>query len=166
MFWSTWKEGAETALNDTAYLKWNAVGYDSTAAVEALEKACSSSDAIVVTVPYASGTEDYNMMDDAINKCMFDHQKPVFTANTDTYHNDDVYAFFGSSNYDMGVKCALAILFPDNVDIISGREALPDATDHSKDTQVFWDAASKKDEGLRQRFEGLETTFKSFDKNW
>ncbi len=164
IFWSTWKEGAENALNDTAYLKWNAVGYDSTAAAEALEKACSSSDAVVVTVPYASGTEDYDIMDDAINGCIFDHAKPVFTTNTDTYHNDDVYAYFGSSNYDMGVKCALAVLFPDDVDIISGRKSLPETTDHSMDIRIYWDAVNKKDEGLRQRLQGLKTTFDRFGK--
>jgi len=165
LFWTTWREGAESALNDTAYLEWNAVGYNATAATEALNKACSSSDAIVVTVPYASGTEDYEKMDDAINRCIFDHRKPVFTANTDTYHNNDVYAYFGSSNYDMGVKCALAVLFPDDIDIISGRKALPDKSNHSKDIRIYWDSVSKKDEGLRQRFEGLKTTFESFDKD-
>jgi len=162
IFWSTWKEGAENALNDTAYLEWNAVGYDAAAATEALKKACSSSDAVIVTVPYASNTEEYDKMDDAINSCIFDHAKPVFTANTDTYHNDDVMAYFGSSNYDMGVKCALAILFPDENDIISGRESLPEASSHSMDIRIYWDALSKKDEGLHQRFLGLKNTFQSF----
>eukprot|EP00588_Corethron_pennatum_P008841 CAMPEP_0194274128 /NCGR_PEP_ID=MMETSP0169-20130528/7286_1 /TAXON_ID=218684 /ORGANISM="Corethron pennatum, Strain L29A3" /LENGTH=1429 /DNA_ID=CAMNT_0039017245 /DNA_START=34 /DNA_END=4320 /DNA_ORIENTATION=- len=164
LFWSTWKEGAEAALDKNAYLKWDAVGYNSTYASEALEKACTSSDAIVVTVPYAEGTEDYDKMDDAINKCIFEHQKPVFTTNTDTYHNDDVFAYVGSSNYDMGVKCALSILFPTDNDVISGRKALPgkDETDHAMDIQIYWDAASKLDESLRQRFEGLTTTLKIY----
>jgi len=164
LFWSTWKEGAEAALDKHAYLKWDAVGYNSTHASEALEKACTSSDAIVVTVPYAEGTEDYDKMDEAINKCIFEHQKPVFTTNTDTYHNDDVFAYFGSSNYDMGVKCALSILFPTDNNVISGRKALPgkDETNHTMDIQIYWDAASKLDEGLRQRFEGLTTTLKIY----
>jgi len=164
IFWSTWKEGAEAALDGTAYLKWDAVGYNSSHALEALEIACASSDAIVVTVPYANGTEDYEKMDDAINECIFEYQKPVFTTNTDTYHNDDVFAYFGSSNYDMGVKCALSILFPTDTDVISGRKPLPgkDETDHSMDIQIYWDAASKLDEGLRQRYEGLATTLKRY----
>ena len=160
LFWSTWKEGAEAALDDTAHLVWDAVGYNSTHAVEALSAACASSDAIVVTVPYAEGTDDYAKMDDAINECIFQYQKPVFTANTDTYHNDDVLAYIGSSNYDTGVKCALSILFPFNNDVISGRDPLPDKEEsvHSMDIQIYWDAASQLNEGLRQRYEGLNKT--------
>jgi len=52
-FWSTWKQGAELALGGRSShnLKWHAVGYDATAATEALAEACSSGDAVVVTVP-------------------------------------------------------------------------------------------------------------------
>jgi len=160
-FWSTWKQGAELALGGRSShnLKWHAVGYDATAAKEALAEACSSGDAVVVTVPYASSTTEYKEMDEAINKCI-EKGKPVFTANTDTYHNDAVYAYFGSSNYEMGQKCALAVLFPEDVDVTSGRKEAPLKSENSNEIQVYWDAVSKKDEGLNQRLQGMLNTFR------
>lgn len=157
-FWTTWKQGATLALAGRSNLQWHAVGYDADAATNALSVACSSGDAVVVTVPYASTTDEYQKMDDAINQCIA-KGKPVITANTDTYHNENVYAFFGTSNYDMGVKCALSVLFPGDLDVAQGRKDAPRLSENRDDIQVYWDAASRQNEGLKQRLEGLQTTF-------
>lgn len=157
-FWTTWKQGASLALAGRSNLQWHAVGYDADAATNALSVACASGDAVVVTVPYASTTDEYQKMDEAINQCIA-KGKPVFTANTDTYHNENVYAFFGTSNYDMGVKCALSVLFPEDLDVAQGRKDAPRLSENRNDIQVYWDATSRLNEGLKQRLEGLKTTF-------
>ena len=164
-FWSTWREGADLAVagRPDTEMVWKAVGYDADAAAYELSVACSLGDAVVVTVPYASTTDEYQKMDDAINQCIA-NGKPVFTANTDTYHNEDVYAFFGTSNYDMGIKCALSVLFPEDPDVAQGRKDAPRLSENRNDVQIYWDAASKQDEGLKQRLEGLQTTFAKHSK--
>ena len=82
---------------------------------------------------------------------------PVFTTNTDTYHNDKVHSYIGSANYAMGQKCGLAVLYPDNVDVIAGREP-PPAVDVPLTFRVYWDASDMLNEGLRQRLFGLNET--------
>ena len=165
MFWNTWKHGAEVASADSTILLWNAVGYNATAAVEVLDKGCRTSDAIILTVPYADGTEQYTIMDEAIKRCI-KTGKPVFTTNTDTYHNDEVYAYIGSSNYDIGVKCAKALLFSNDDDIISGRTPAPKIPPLVKDStvhlQVYWDESDMLNEGIKRRLDGLNTTLSKF----
>ena len=60
------------------------VGYDAPNASETIVDACASGPgALVTTVPYAEGTDEYAQMDAAIDKCIA-QGVPVFTANTDT----------------------------------------------------------------------------------
>mmetsp|Transcript_41709 Transcript_41709/g.126542 ORF Transcript_41709/g.126542 Transcript_41709/m.126542 type:complete len:1858 (-) Transcript_41709:76-5649(-) len=161
VFWNTWRDGAEAASSESAHVTWDAVGYDVEAAVRSLANACNSSEAIVVTVPYAEGTEQYELMDQAINKCIA-MGKPIFTTNTDTYHNDNVYAYVGSSNYDIGVKCAMSLLYPDDSDIITGRKPEPQGpstlVNSSLNLQVFWDATDMLNAGISRRLDGLNKT--------
>uniref|UniRef100_A0A7S1B4E0 PLD phosphodiesterase domain-containing protein n=1 Tax=Corethron hystrix TaxID=216773 RepID=A0A7S1B4E0_9STRA len=165
-FWNAWKNGAEIASIGSNTLLWNAVGYDAYAAVKALNESCISDDAIVVTVPYAEGSESYTIMDDAIKDCI-KQGKPIFTTNTDTYHNEDVYAYVGSSNYDMGVKCAKSILFSNNIDVISGRVSAPAVSSIMQNStvrlQLYWDAKDMLNDGLRLRMEGLNSTLTQYD---
>jgi len=167
-FWSTWKDGAVAGTVGRANLGWHAVGYDAYTAADTLDTVCPIADAIVVTVPYASGTEKYEVMDDAINRCIAE-SVPVFTANTDTYHNDDVIAYIGSSNYQMGEKCALSLLFPTNPDVVSGRLnediTLPPQNEFDERFQVYWDESNELNEGMKQRLHGLENVFQKFNRS-
>jgi len=167
IFWTTWRRGAEAATSESAHLKWIPVGYDAKAAVETLEEACKSSDAVVITVPYANGTKEYSIMDQAINRCI-SSGKPLFTTNTDTYHNEKVYAYVGSSNYHMGTQCAKSILFPDDPDVITNRKEAPEISTIPNSTvnyRVYWDASDMKNEGISQRLQGLEKVFSDYNIN-
>ena len=94
-------------------------------------------------------------MDQAISNLL--KTIPVFTTNTDTYHNDKVHSYIGSANYAMGQKCGLAVLYPNNIDVIAGREP-PPAVDEPLTFRVYWDASDMLNEGLRQRLLGLNET--------
>ncbi|KAL7553740.1 hypothetical protein ACHAWF_017058 [Thalassiosira exigua] len=160
IFWTTWLDGAKAASNG-ADLFWSPVGYDPIAAASALNEGCNSTDAVVVTVPYAEGTLEYRIMDEAINSCI-QMGIPVFTTNTDTYHNDKVYEYIGSSNYELGIKCGMSLLYPHDPDVVSGRKPAPPGphalTDSAMKLQAYWDASDMHNEGLRLRLQGLNKT--------
>ena len=122
-FWATWKQGAETAASQgRATLEYVPVGLDVAAATAAIGQACQFGHALVITVPYREGSDEYAALDEAINACLdADDSHVVFTANTDTYHNERVFAYVGSNNYLMGEACGRATVFEDP-DVILGRK--------------------------------------------
>ena len=161
-FWDMWKEGAEGALGGSIGLTFMDVGYDVKKSTEAIEDVCNSRDydALVVTVPYEKDTHEYILMDEVIDACAV-KGKPIFTTNTDTYHNEHVHAFVGTGNYDMGRSCAQAVLHPDDMDVVLGRKEAPLTSfiDRSV-TYSFYREDEDKNDSLNRRVQGLVDEFK------
>jgi hypothetical protein len=158
-FWKVWRHGAEMAAQHRAQLDFKRVGYDADNAVAAIDHACADGQALVVTVPFREGTPEYAQLDAAISACTA--KIPVFTASTDTYHNKDVFAFVGSSSYEMGEMCAMAILHPDDPDIATGRKAAdplnePEIVADGWKVSIYWDATEERNEPKRQMMLGLK----------
>uniref|UniRef100_A0A7S1BM20 MACPF domain-containing protein n=1 Tax=Corethron hystrix TaxID=216773 RepID=A0A7S1BM20_9STRA len=161
-FWDVWKDGAEGALGGSVGLSFIDVGFDEEKGVQAIRDACKSRghDALVVTVPYQKGSYGYILMDRAIDACAV-KGKPIFTTNTDTYDNKNAYAYVGSGNYDMGKSCALAVLYPDNLDVTMGRkEAPPTSSIDRSATYSFYREGEDKNDSLDRRIQGLKDEFK------
>jgi len=161
-FWDVWKEGAEGALGGSINLTFMDVGYDAKKGAEAIEDVCNSRDydALVVTVPYEKDTYEYVLLDEVIGACAV-KGKPIFTTNTDTYHNEHVYAFVGSGNYDMGRSCAQAVLHPDDMDVALGRKEAPLTSFIDRNvTYSFYREDEEQNGSLNRRVQGLVDEFK------
>jgi len=172
-FWGVWSDGARHAARDRAELTFAHVGYNATAAEWHIAMSCSDGgeDALVVTVPYHIDTYEYHFLDAAITKCT--EKIPVFTANTDTYHNPKVYAYIGSHNYQLGVQCALTYLFGhecqnDRFEIISGRVSPPDAVEYffflagNEGHYVLEGHEFDGNWGMLRRLQGVNETFNRY----
>eukprot|EP00588_Corethron_pennatum_P001568 CAMPEP_0194284412 /NCGR_PEP_ID=MMETSP0169-20130528/27576_1 /TAXON_ID=218684 /ORGANISM="Corethron pennatum, Strain L29A3" /LENGTH=896 /DNA_ID=CAMNT_0039030229 /DNA_START=275 /DNA_END=2965 /DNA_ORIENTATION=- len=161
-FWDVWKEGAEGALGGSIGLTFMDVGFDARKGTEAIENVCNSRDydALLVTVPFEKDTYEYILMDEAIDACAV-KGKPIFTTNTDTYHNENAYAYVGAGNYDMGRSCAQAVLHPDDLDVMMGRKKAPltSSIDRSA-TYSFYREDEDKNDSLNRRVQGLVDEFK------
>ena len=88
-FWTKWKEGATAAVQDFK-MTWYSNGFNASLHVAAIEEACASATALVVTIPYSETEDEYTLIDDAIKACQTDNPTlPIVTTNTDSYHNPE-----------------------------------------------------------------------------
>lgn len=83
-FWRRWRKGAEDAAGQLGVsFSYRTSGYDAQLHARLIDHACDAKYlvSVVVTVPFAPGTEGYNRSDCAIKRCLHAKRK-VVTANT------------------------------------------------------------------------------------
>eukprot|EP00316_Scyphosphaera_apsteinii_P007822 CAMPEP_0119323288 /NCGR_PEP_ID=MMETSP1333-20130426/60414_1 /TAXON_ID=418940 /ORGANISM="Scyphosphaera apsteinii, Strain RCC1455" /LENGTH=888 /DNA_ID=CAMNT_0007330693 /DNA_START=234 /DNA_END=2897 /DNA_ORIENTATION=- len=177
-FWDVWESGArEAATAAKAKLTIRNVGNNATAAALAIAAACNVSDSLVVTIPYAEGTSQYEMVDDAINACLITFpSKPIYSSNTGTYHNVRLYGYVGIEDYSVGLMCARQLLFGTGygdflygLDVVMGRDPSPERptlwfsdTFPNMSVRVVSTREQLTNPGLQMRFQGLHDGLHAF----
>jgi hypothetical protein len=177
-FWRLWAEGAAAAAADVDFRGFSRIAieaFDLPGYLAAISEACDDADALVVSVPFESGTAEYDAADKAINDCLDRRPDvPIFSTAYDTYQNSRLYGYVGAENYALGQKCGRALMFtadeadPDNEpeanrDAVTGRNAplaapVPAAARRCPDgkCQVYWPASFAANAGIARLVAGMD----------
>lgn len=175
-FWNVWQAAAraviETSEGDdqgnSSMLDWRPVAYNGTYHAELIRELCPVVDAILVTIPYPSMSREYANVHAAINDCLdIPLPPPIFSVNTDTYHNPRLHGYVGPHNYQMGVQCALVVLTDDNPRMVAMAQRAEfnenvgnyaELRSGSRTVVLFQRQGELLNQGIRSRAEGINQT--------
>lgn len=128
-FWEQSRIGFEDyAEHDGVRLHFVETKYDEKVHVDAINTYCNHADAMAITVPFPSSSEEYMLIDDAISDCIRQNSTRVVIFNTDTYRNEDAVGFVGPDNYVIGENCGLGILTDFDASISGHRQPLVESS--------------------------------------
>jgi len=191
-WWAEWERGAEAAVGAITtfhHYYFNIPPLPSAVApaspiemaISALRQACRDADAIVIDVIFERDDLGgrYGMLDLEINKCLDQRPElPIFSAVTDGYHNLRLYGYVGAQNWEMGVRCANALMFDtpfgdDDHSTVTGRGPPPRPYPNLEFAKrcpdgvcaVAWGVAQGsegEDSGLARRFAALNATLANY----
>ena len=124
-FWEQVYQGMSVTLETmNVDLQRQSSHYNADLHIQYIKNGCDNGDALAVTVPWHKMSNEYSIVDAAINECMTRRPDlPVFTFNTDTYENSKVWGYIGSTNRIIGERCAYIAMGNGQHDVISGRSS-------------------------------------------
>ena len=157
-FWKLWKQGFESTANTKEFTtNWLPTAHNASLHIQYILGYCNTSNALIVTVPWAPNTTEYVMVHNAINRCIRDWDGIILTANTDTYHNEDVITYVGSTNYEMGKQCARSLINPLHPHTVFARAKAEVSPAFASFDYAFYESNEESfNYGILQRIKGFQ----------